>query len=30
MKNVRTHKDEFTKWVNVYPFYVNIEREGVA
>ena len=22
-------KDEFTKWVKVYPFYANIEREGV-
>ena len=30
MKNVRTHRDKFSKWVNAYPFYANIEREGIA
>lgn len=29
IKPIAKSKDEFTKWVNVYPFYANIEREGV-
>ena len=29
IKPIAKSKDEFTKWVNVYPFYANIEREGI-
>lgn len=29
IKPIAKSKDEFTKWVKVYPFYANIEREGV-
>lgn len=29
IKPIAKNKDEFTKWVNAYPFYANIQREGV-
>lgn len=29
IKPIAKNKDEFTKWVNAYPFYANVQREGV-
>lgn len=29
IKPIAKNKDEFTKWINAYPFYANIQREGV-
>ena len=29
IKPIAKSKEEFLKWVNVYPFYANVQREGV-
>ena len=29
IKPIVKNKEHFNKWVDVYPFYTNIEREGV-
>ena len=29
IKPIAKNKDEFTRWINAYPFYANIQREGV-
>lgn len=29
IKPIAKNKDHFNQWVDVYPFYSNIEREGV-
>ena len=29
IKPIAKNKEHFNKWVDVYPFYSNIEREGV-
>ena len=29
IKPIAKNKDEFIKWVNAYPFYANVQREGV-
>ncbi len=29
IKPIAKNKEHFNKWVDVYPFYANIEREGV-
>ena len=29
IKPMAKNEDHFKKWLNVYPFYANVEREGV-
>lgn len=29
IKPIAKNKDEFIKWINAYPFYANVQREGV-
>lgn len=29
IKPIAKSKEHFKKWVNVYPFYANVEKEGV-
>ena len=30
IKPIANNKEHFNKWVGIYPFYSNIEREGVS